>query len=64
MEPSKNYQLFLKATQIETVVQTLSACGMMYSAQKTEMNCLKQVCGQFREFKYIFILFLYTQRNK
>ncbi|XP_055379842.1 structural maintenance of chromosomes protein 6 isoform X2 [Condylostylus longicornis] len=42
MDPSKNYILFLKATQIEVILEKLNQCGIMYQDYRYRLSCYEK----------------------
>lgn len=61
LEPSKNYTLFLKATQIDVVMEKLNECLHLHRAHMHELDIYRTVSKIILNFGQLIRMFLNTQ---
>lgn len=70
MEPNKNYKLFLKATQIDAVQETLNHCLQQHNYLKYRLDCQREEYDRYLkdktdlEKKYNDLLSLQESKDK
>ncbi|XP_055911411.1 structural maintenance of chromosomes protein 6 isoform X2 [Eupeodes corollae] len=63
LDPSKNYELFIKATQIEIIGEKLNDCLRASKLQSLQLNCLGQKLIKKCELERLWILVINQEKK-